>query len=248
MKFYLGTHETHWMPLQKFATVPLFISHRRLARNKGVPRAAGPWSLDSGGFTELSMYGRWETTQSEYVDAVYRYQTEIGGLEWASPQDWMCEAVMLEKTGKTLKEHQELTIQSVLSLREEAPDLPFIPVLQGNTPASYLDHVQQYFDAGVNLLAEPTVGVGSVCRRQATREIGALVKDLAFLGMNMHGFGVKLAGIEQYGHLLTSSDSMAWSYGARRRPPMAGHAHKSCANCPDFALDWRSRVLTRIQN
>lgn len=82
-RFYLGTHETSWLTR---TDVPLFISHRRLARNKSLPRAVGPWALDSGGFTELNMYGEWRTTPSEYVAAVRRYTEEVGGMQWASPQ------------------------------------------------------------------------------------------------------------------------------------------------------------------
>lgn len=61
---YLGTHETSWL---RSAGVPLFISHRRLARLKRtLPVAIAPWALDSGGFSELSLYGGWKTTPSEY--------------------------------------------------------------------------------------------------------------------------------------------------------------------------------------
>lgn len=51
--FYLGTSEVRWLGQ---ANVPLFISHRRLAPRKSFPRALTGWALDSGGFTELSMY------------------------------------------------------------------------------------------------------------------------------------------------------------------------------------------------
>lgn len=62
---YLGTHETSWL---RSAGVPLFISHRRLARLKRtLPVAIAPWALDSGGFSELSLHGGWKTTPSEYV-------------------------------------------------------------------------------------------------------------------------------------------------------------------------------------
>jgi O-acetyl-ADP-ribose deacetylase (regulator of RNase III) len=32
-----------------------------------------PWALDSGGFTELSLHGRWKATPAAYVAAVRRY-------------------------------------------------------------------------------------------------------------------------------------------------------------------------------
>lgn len=243
MRFYLGTHKAHWLRLPEFADVPLFISHRTLRTRAGLPRATTSWSLDSGGFTELSMYGEWRTTPAEYVEAVYRYTDDIGRLAWASPQDYMCEDVMLARTGRTVGDHQRLTIASVLELRAMAPELPFIPVLQGREVDDYLRHVDLYAAAGLDLRAEPVVGVGSVCRRQATDEIGELITTLAGEGLSLHGFGVKKAGLLRYGRHLTSADSMAWSFNARYDPPLPGHTHKACQNCADYALAWRARIL-----
>lgn len=49
-QFWLGTHKTGWL---ERTDVPLFISRRRLVERVTLPRARGPWALDSGGFTEL---------------------------------------------------------------------------------------------------------------------------------------------------------------------------------------------------
>lgn len=247
MRFYLGTHEPSWLGRKECTDVPLFVSHRRLARlRRRLPRAAGRWALDSGGFTELSMHGRWQTSAETYVAATRRYRDEIGGLDWAAPQDWMCEPWMLAKTGLTIAEHQRRTIDSVLELRALAPDLPFVPVLQGWQLGDYLDCIELYAEAGVDLAAEPTVGLGSVCRRQATGEIWTIVTVLAHEGLALHGFGVKTLGLADYGGCLASADSMAWSYQARRRPPMDGCTrHQSCANCLRWALRWRRDVLDR---
>lgn len=65
--FYLGTHMDGWLA---HVGVPLFVSHRRLARRKTLPRARSGWALDSGGFSELSLYGEWRTTAEDYVAAV----------------------------------------------------------------------------------------------------------------------------------------------------------------------------------
>jgi hypothetical protein len=69
--------------------VPLLVSHRRLAGRRTLPRATGRWALDSGGFTELSIHGRWRFDEHTYVAAVRRYATEIGRLDWAAPMDHM---------------------------------------------------------------------------------------------------------------------------------------------------------------
>jgi hypothetical protein len=86
--FLLGTHQASWLWDDR-VPVPLFVSRRRLTRYKRLYPATHPWALDSGGFTELSTYGRWTIGPREYVAEVARYQREIGNLLWAAPQDWM---------------------------------------------------------------------------------------------------------------------------------------------------------------
>ena len=84
----LGAHRPHWLAL---SDVPLFVSHRRLGPRKSLPRAKTRWALDSGGFSELKLFGGWRTTPRAYAHAVRRYRDEIGGLVFASQQDFMCE-------------------------------------------------------------------------------------------------------------------------------------------------------------
>jgi hypothetical protein len=146
--------------------------------------------------------------------------------------------------------HQERTVENLLELRRLAPDIPWMPVLQGWELRHYLDCADMYAAAGIDLAAEPIVGLGSVCRRQATSEIDQIVATFHRRGLRLHGFGVKTQGLGDYGPELASADSMAWSYDARRSPPLPGHdaRHKNCANCPDWALQWRQRVLARLAN
>lgn len=240
MRFYLGAHHPGWLST---AGYPLFVSHRRLATYRRLPIAAAAWALDSGGFTELSMFGQWRTTARQYLTAMRRYVNEVGYLQWAAPQDWMCEPLILAKTGQTVAEHQRRTVDSFLQLRSLAPDLPVIPVLQGWDRGDYLRCVDLYAAAGVDLPAEPLVGVGSICRRQHTAQITDILSTLASAGLQLHGFGVKTAGLSRYGPLLASADSMAWSYTARRLPALPGCRHQNCANCPRFATRWRTQVL-----
>ncbi len=240
--FYLGAHQPHWLWRAGF---PLFVSHRQLARRRGLRPASCRWALDSGGFTELSLHGRWVTPAADYAAAVATYVQQIGGLDFA-PQDWMCEPFITAHTGLTVREHQERTVASYLELRHLAPQLPFIPVVQGWALADYLHCVELYRSAGVDLAALPLTGLGSVCRRQSTGEITEIVTALARRGLRPHGFGVKTGGLHRYGHQLVSADSMAWSYSARRLPALAGcTGHRNCANCLTYAAGWRHRVLAR---
>jgi len=59
--FYLGTHQPHWLWTARFPIVRLPPGKLgRPAADRFVPAACG-WALDSGGFTELSLHGRWVT-------------------------------------------------------------------------------------------------------------------------------------------------------------------------------------------
>ena len=188
--FYLGAHQPHWLWQTAF---PMFVSHRALTRRRWVPPGSCRWALDSGGFTELSLHGRWITPPEDYAAAVTRYAGQIGGLDFAAPQDWMCEPVMLARTGLPVAEHQHRTVANYLALRQLAPSLPFIPVVQGWRLPDYLACVDLYASAGVDLAALPRVGLGSVCRRQSTAEIAVIVTTLAARGCGCTGSGSKPA-------------------------------------------------------
>jgi hypothetical protein len=202
--------------------------------------------MDSGGFTQLHKYGRWMITPEQYVAEVRRARDEIGGLDWAAPMDWMCEPSARKETGLSTREHQALTVDNFLHLRELAPDLPIVPVLQGFEIRDYQVCVDLYERAGVDLTQEQIVGLGSVCRRQATEEIDLIASMLHARGLKLHGFGVKTDGLASYAPCLASADSLAWSYGGRRTHPCAHSASKSEANCIHYAMAWRNKILATI--
>jgi hypothetical protein len=313
--FYLGTHIPSWLAK---STVPLFVSRNTLApllepkkRGTGnrLPLAAVRWSLDSGGFTELQLHGKWRITAQQYAAQVRQIRDAVGMMDWAAPQDWMCEPqvirglvrkkrgerkdsidvkrwlewaksagpvmadsvrvaeelgdlaeVVFHGTGLSVNEHQRKTLQNFLELRTIAPDLPWIPVLQGWSLTDYWRHIDMYAAAGVDLTLKRIVGVGSVCRRQGTAIAEIIFRSIAHHGdgrvIRLHGFGVKSDGLAKFGDVLVSADSLAWSYTARRSAPLPGHdlrgdgrrtGHKNCANCYDYAIRWRESLVSRIR-
>ena len=246
--FYLGAPEPRW--LEK-TDVSLFVSRRRLHRlGKKWPRALAPWAIDSGGYMALSTNGEWDVTPPEYIAEVRRASEEIGNVRWAAIQDFMCEAIVLAKTGLSIAEHQRRTVDSLLELRTLAPDLPWTPVLQGWERDDYLRCADLYSKAGIDLAKEPIVGLGSVCRRHATSEAEWIVDSLRRRGLtNLHGFGFKSDGLRNLWGTLASADSMAWSYRARKeKGPMPGHTHQKCANCLPYALKWREELLASCES
>lgn len=256
--FYLGAHHPHWLADARFADVPLFVSRCRLTGRKTLPRAVGTWALDSGGFTELQKHGRWTIDARTYVAEVRRFRDEIGGMAWAAPMDWMCEPMVVHGgqhkrvrfvgTGLTIAEHIQRTVNNFIELRSLAPDLPIAPAIQGWTLGDYHDCVELYDRAGVDLRKETIVGVGTMCRREDMTRAGWILSDLAAYGFRLHGFGFKKNGLAGWpGKSLVSADSMAWSSNGRRNllPEHKG-LHKSCSNCPEWALAWREELLEKM--
>lgn len=244
MIFYLGTHHPHWLRDARFADVPLFVSRRTLAPYKKLPRAVGRWSLDSGGFTELKMHGRWTIAAPEYAAEVKRFRDEVGRMDFAAPQDWMCEPGMIEKTGLSVEEHQRRTIDNFLELRSLGCDV--IPVIQGWKLDDYLRCIEAYDAKSIDLRTYETVGIGSVCRRNREKEIEAIINTIASVGIRCHAFGVKGEAIPLIRHVAASADSLAWSKRAVHdevMPECRGGGHKTCANCPIYALAWRQKQL-----
>tara|TARA_R110002110_G_scaffold48466_2_gene144419 strand:- start:898 stop:1752 length:855 start_codon:yes stop_codon:yes gene_type:complete len=253
--FYLGTHRPSWLARVE---VPLFVSRRTLQPYKKLPKSTSRWALDSGGFTELRMHGKWSLSPEEYADEVRRYSAGVGNMDWAAIQDWMCEPLVRNGgggkdeavgTGLSVEEHQRRTVQSYLDLTAIAPEIPWAPVIQGWELEEYEDHVEMYSREGVDLKSLPVVGLGSVCRRQAEEDIAYLVSTLSSEGIKLHGFGIKRGGLFKIAHLLESADSLAWSYTARMNPHLFGDSscrsrHKTCANCISWAMKWRESLVS----
>jgi hypothetical protein len=263
MEFYLGTHHPHWLRLY---LKPLMVSRRTLAPMRTKPRALTAWMRDSGGFTELQMYGKWNIDAAAFVAEAREDADQVGNLEYCAPRDWMCEPIIINGgyaagrhfvgTKKSIKEHQKLTVADYLDLRDRAPELPWMPVLQGWTLDDYLRCFEMYERAGVALASLPRVGVGTICRRQGTEEAARILARLESEGPKLHAFGLKGTGIPNVAPFLASSDSLAWSFAARKRPPLpecakrlaeTGKGHKNCANCADFAFEWLAGIEKSIK-
>lgn len=211
MIFYTGVHK----PSIAKNVDSAFISVNAL-RGRVSDFEVKDWILDSGAFSELSLHGAYRFPVSEYADQINRWKS-CGKLIMAVSQDYMCEPFMLEKTKLTVKEHQELTIARYDELIN-LTDVPIMPVLQGYEPEEYLEHLVMY---GNRITNGKTVGVGSVCKRNGNPEaIVAVLEGIkkARPDLQLHGFGLKKTALQNnyIVSMLSSADSMAWSYAARR--------------------------------
>lgn len=211
MLFYTGLHQPS--DAQHFDRA--FISVNRLRGRRG-PFTVNDWIMDSGAFTEISAHGHYRHDVAEYAAEIRRWRG-CGNMICAVSQDWMCEPHIVARTGLSVAEHQRLTVERYDALLDADPGAPILPVLQGFAPDDYRRHVDAYGDRlGLGAYA----GVGSVCKRNA--DPGAILAVLdAILAsrpdLRLHGFGLKLTALmfAIIRRLLTSADSMAWSYNAR---------------------------------
>ena len=228
MKFYIGLHQ----PSDAAHFDQAFISINRV-RTRIRPVPCQDWILDSGAFTELHRHGRYRSSPADYALAVNRLAGINQGLRVAVSQDYMCEPHILVKTGLTLADHQRLTIQRYKDLRDLiTPNVYVMPVLQGYSRQSYLDHIDQY---GHLLGPGAYVGVGSVCKRNGNmRVIETILVAIKNKrpDLRLHGFGLKatalMSGVVR--DCLYSADSMAWSFNARN----AGAGPERLAGSPSL--------------
>lgn len=213
MKFYIGLHT----PSHAARFTRSMISLNRL-RTRRADFRANHWILDSGAFTEVSRYGAHRTTPETYAEYIRRW-ARCGTLEAAVTQDWMCEPFILERTGLSVADHQRLTLEGYDRLRALAAPHLIMPVFQGYRPAEYAAHVRAY---GPRLAPGAWVGVGSVCKRNArVGEVEAVLLAIQAVrpDLRLHGFGLKTTALRSglVRSLLWSSDSMAWSFAARKQ-------------------------------
>lgn len=174
------------------------------------------WLLDSQAFRTIELYGGYPFPVSEYAEQIKRWK-RCGNLLAAVAQDYMCEPFMLEKTGLSIADHQRLTIERYDELLACDTGVYILPVLQGYSPESYVEHLKQY---GQRLAYGAWVGVGSICKRNASPrqilEVLIMIKSVR-PDLRLHGFGVKKTSLRHgtIRSLLYSADSMAWSFAAR---------------------------------
>ncbi len=211
MRFFVGLH--HPADARHFDRCMVSVNSIRNRRSDFPVRE---WIMDSGAFTEVSRHGDfWEPAEA-YAESVERW-SRCGRMLAAVSQDYMCEPFILAGTGRTVAEHQHLTIERYRDVLKLSRQTYVMPVLQGWHPEDYASHVRDY---GSLLWPGMWVGVGSVCKRNSKpSEVEAVLLAIhrERPDLRLHGFGLKLTALasDVVRRLLWSSDSMAWSLHAR---------------------------------
>jgi hypothetical protein len=192
--------------------------------------------MDSGGFTELSLRGKYEISEDEYIETIQRFRPTI-----AFCQDWMCEAPIIAKTG----------LDIYLSMKERTPRVA--PVLQGYELEDYVVHAEDYEKAKVKM--DQVFGIGSICRRSTTDTPIKIILALKerWPNIKLHAFGLKTTAFKDADVVrnLWSADSLAWSFWGRKNNPLPCEVcirnTFSCQNCYVCAEIWLKRLQEVIR-
>lgn len=212
MLFFVGLHQ----PSDAKHFERSFISVNRLRARKSNFDVAD-WIMDSGAFSEIATHGNYRVGVDEYVAQIERWRT-VGNMRAAVTQDWMCEPWIVAKTGKTVREHQRLTVERYDAIAAKTTAY-VMPVLQGYEMGDYLRHLEDYGD---RLTPGKWVGVGSICKRNTNvAEIEDILLSIKSIrpDLRLHGFGLKTTSLRSaaVNDMLYTADSMAWSYNARKQ-------------------------------
>lgn len=168
--------------------------------------------LDSGGFSFFYKSGDYEFKLYQYVNLAYELEPD-----YVAVMDYPCEPEVSRKKYKTNIERIHQTLDNALKLVDLAPELPWVMVVQGYTPAEYLwclDLIKE------RELVTKTMAIGSLCVRKKIGEawkVIKLVKAELPGWVRLHGFGVDLRFLRNRNifHALYSTDTAAWKMNNR---------------------------------
>ena len=169
--------------------------------------------IDSGGFTAAKRWGSYPWTHQQYVDWIRATSRDVI-LDFCAVMDYACEPNVDRSILATNKDRIKATIKNEMELKRIAPDLPWLPVLQGD---NLLERAYD-LDRRCKLGALPAgyAGLGSVCGRGAGGA-KSVVKFYAdqLPGVRYHGFGMHIQALDDDAvyNAIRSWDSYSWNWG-----------------------------------
>lgn len=179
--------------------------------------------IDCGGFTAAKRWGKYPWTFQQYIDWIYEESRDVK-LDFCAIMDYACEPGVNRSTYQTNIDRINQTIKNEASLIDLAPDLPWLPVLQGNTLKERAYDLNRRRELGQ--LPDSYAGIGSVCGRGAVGAIEAVRFYRRQLpGVEYHGFGMHIQALDRDDvyFSIKSWDSYSWNWGRgvkdKDRPP-----------------------------
>lgn len=207
-----------------------------------------PWDgienlfIDSGGYSLML-----KTGEHGPVDEYFRYVSDTGATV-AALQDYPCEPEILSEYGRTVRDHQERTLEraaeNLAYIQDHGIDAEPMAVLQGWEVSDYVRCIERYRDRGV---LTDKIGIGSVCRRGAVKEIQSIIRTVAneLPGHEIHAFGVKqqILNYPEMREALNSVDSAAWYQRMYNDKPVAEPAWHTTAK---KYLDYKRKMYQQF--
>lgn len=251
MIFYAGYGSTaalslawpRWPASELPTGFPLFYSLGRVAdRRTRFPARQPLWALDNGAFAAIASDAG--VPDPAATVATWRHVLELGARPaWLVAPDCPAHPAALAAGGYTPADAVARTVDGYLLAADAGLPVPVVPVITGDTAATFAACLDAYRAAGV---LEPgrLVAVGALVGRP--RQLVADVLRLTTAaGVRVHVLGAKgevLAELrERWTEQVWSADSAAWSYRARRGgirlAPDCPHPG-DCRNCLAWAIAW----------
>lgn len=205
--------------------------------------------VDSGGFHHMmNGTGEYHDTNMEYLEYILNHDPHRFAC-----RDYPCEPELLDKLGRTVKDHQERTLAEHIDMFDAVSgdqlSSKIVSVIQGWNPNQYLSHLDRLRDHGC---LGHNVAIGSICRRNQDQEIAEIIlriREALPPNTNLHAFGVK-SNVLQYQEIakaLDSADSAAYDYKVSNVPSerFDGKSY-TWRDCARAYLNWRYDLLSTI--
>lgn len=174
-------------------------------------------SVDCGGFTAARRWGSYPWIPEQYAAFVQAVSRDVP-LAFCACMDYACERGVNREQYATNIARIEATIMNERACKDAASELPWLPVLQGDTLEERAYDLARRRELGV--LPETYAGIGSVCGRGAIAARNVVkFYDGHLSGVKFHGFGMHIGALDDEAVMgaLKSWDSYSWTWarGAR---------------------------------
>lgn len=173
--------------------------------------------IDSGGFTAAKRWGRYPWTPQQYAGFINEISRDVK-LDFCAIMDYACEPNVNRSILATNRDRIKATIRNEYECIKADPNLPWLPVLQGD------NLIERAFDlrlrTRLGILPKSYAGIGSVCGRgilTAREVINFYTAQLP--GVKYHGFGLHVQALDDDATFaaLKSWDSYSWNWGPRHK-------------------------------
>lgn len=210
-------------------------------------------TIDPGGFTAARRWGKYPWSISQLVDWI-RAESRDVILDWCAVMDYACEPNVNRSILPTNKERIEATMENEILCKQAAPDLPWLPVLQGD------NLIERDYDLSrrreLGLIPADYAGIGSVCGRGAAGAMRVIkFYNDRLPNVKFHAFGMHIQALDDDAvfSAVRSWDSYGWNWGRgqKNKDRPAEYLRRDGENYSQFTgrlglLYWENTIQPRL--